>query len=108
MADIMRIDISDNKASVSFLQNEVKFDLDLADELDSVIRKLYNDNVFRIELDFQNIAFVTSLVLGKLVSYHRDLSAKNGELRIINAQQSIIDVFSVTKIDRLIPVSASR
>ncbi len=105
MADIIQIGICDGNALISFLKNDLKFDLDVVNELDVAIQKLYQENIFDITIDFKTITFITSLVLGKLVSYHRDLSQRGGRLAITNTNDSIMDVFTVTRLDRVIAIS---
>lgn len=105
MHDLIRIDIFDDSARISFLQDDMKLDLDTVTVLDEQIRRLYNNGIFNVELDFKKVGFITSLMLGKLVRYHRDLSDKNGAISIVNARESVFDVFEITEINRLIFVS---
>ena len=58
-----------------------------------------------IELDFQNVTYVTSITLGVVTEIYKKLHSKEGILRLINVDPYIKDVFHITGFDSIIAIS---
>ncbi len=56
----------------------------------------------RIVLDLAPIEFLTSAVLGALLSFHRAVAAAGGRLTVANARPTVREVFAVTCLDRIL------
>ncbi|MFO0797160.1 MAG: STAS domain-containing protein [Gemmataceae bacterium] len=55
----------------------------------------------RIVMDFGNVKFMSSAVLGKLLTLHRKVQAGGGWVKIRNLSPEVAEVFRLTKLDRL-------
>lgn len=98
------LDIINGQAKIKLLGRKIKFDLDKLIELEKVINSLYSQEIFSVELDFANTITITSLVLGQLVSYNKEFVKRNGGFSIINANDNVYEVFSITEINTIINV----
>ena len=77
------------------------FDIDaFVADLDSWIERS-GPNVI---IDFADVDFVGSIILGKLISLHRKLGAREGKLTVRNIEPLIREVFHITKLDTLFDV----
>ena len=104
MNDHFELDIVNGQAKIKLLGKKIKFDLEKLIELEKVINSLYSQDIFSVELDFYNIKMITSLVLGQLVSYNKELVKRKGGFSIINANDNIYEVFAITEINSIIDV----
>ena len=62
----------------------------------------------RMVLDFINVAHMSSSALGMLITLHKRVREKDGQLRLCNIRPSIREVFSITRLDEVIRISPSR
>jgi len=90
-------------AVVCFISDSVSLHttaaVELADRLSASIERMEQP---RLILDFENVDFVSSSALGTLVSLHERLVAKGKCLTIDNLCPNVYEVFTVTRLDRLL------
>ncbi len=55
-----------------------------------------------IILDFSLVEYLSSAALGKLITMHKKVSTAGGKLTLCNIQKDILDVFKITKLDRVL------
>ena len=81
--------------------------------LDEQNIQMIGDDLFRlvdelgrrkILLNFQNVEFMSSAALGKLITLHRKLQAVQGKLVLCKIVKDILDVFKITKLDRILTI----
>jgi len=58
----------------------------------------------KVLLNFSNVEFLSSAVLGKLVSLNRKLQAVRGKLILCGISNEIREVFEITKLDKLFTI----
>ncbi len=84
---------------VSFDEDEQLRD---AEPLRDFIRELIDENNHYILMDMANVTYISSSVLGVLITTYRELQTKNGTLKLVNLQPSVSNLFSITRLDRII------
>jgi anti-sigma B factor antagonist len=62
----------------------------------------------RLVLDFSNVAHMSSSALGMLITLHKRISEKHGQLRLCNIQPAILEVFVITRLNEIFTILASR
>jgi anti-sigma B factor antagonist len=62
----------------------------------------------RILLDFANVDHLSSAALGMLINVNTKLKHQNGQLRLASIRPQIMEVFVITKLNRLFRISATR
>ncbi|MCS7021924.1 MAG: STAS domain-containing protein [Gemmataceae bacterium] len=81
--------------------------------LDEQNIQLIGDDLFRLVdelgrrkllLNFGNVEFMSSAALGKLITLHRKLQAVQGKLVLCNIAKDILEVFKITKLDRILTI----
>lgn len=55
-------------------------------------------------LDFTNVEFVTSVELGTLVGLHKRMKTSGGRLTLFNLNLNVFEVFTVTRLEKLIGI----
>ena len=62
----------------------------------------------RIVLDFVNVAHMSSSMLGKLITVHKHVREREGQLRLCNVQPAIQEVFVITRLSEIFNVAQTR
>jgi len=60
----------------------------------------------RVILDFRNVKFMSSSMLGKLVQVHKKAVEFNAKLKLCNIDPQIRQVFKITRLDKLFDIEA--
>ena len=81
--------------------------------LDEQNIQMIGDDLFRLVdelgrrkvlLNFQNVEFMSSAALGKLITLHRKLQQAGGKLVLCKIAKDILDVFRITKLDKILDI----
>ena len=57
-----------------------------------------------ILLNFDNVEFLSSAALGKLITLDRKVKASKGRLRMCNIRPEIFEVFQITKLNKVFDI----
>ena len=76
----------------------------LGEEFDSLITKFA---MKKIVLNFENIHYMSSAVMGKLVSLHKQLEAGGGQMRLCCISPSIYEIFKIMRFHKLFAITDS-
>jgi anti-sigma B factor antagonist len=61
----------------------------------------------KMVINFEKIKFLSSAVLGKLISLNKRIAKEKGRLAFCSINDDIIQVFRITRLDKLIPIHAT-
>jgi len=59
-------------------------------------------------LDFRNVGHMSSSALGMLITLHKRIREKNGQLRLAGIQPPIYEVFAITRLNEIFQICGSR
>jgi len=76
---------------------------ELGAELFSLVE---HDNRRSILLNFDNVDFLSSAALGKLITLDRKVKQAQGRLKMSNIRPEILEVFQVTKLNKVFDIRA--
>ena len=62
----------------------------------------------RLLLDFATVDHLSSAALGMLINVNNKVKQKNGQLRLANIKPQILEVFRITKLDKLFRIHPTR
>jgi len=96
--------VLDDVGVVNFTTTQVLDELNvqqLGQELMDLVEKRY---MVKLVLNFENVKFLSSAVLGKLISLNKRLAAEKGRLAFCHIREDIMQVFKITRLDKLIPI----
>ncbi len=75
---------------------------ELQKSLDPVIEK-NKDN--RLVLNFANVRFMTSAMLGLLVRIHKRVAERGGQLELRNLDKNLYKLFEITRLTKIFNIS---
>ena len=58
----------------------------------------------KIVLDFTNVEYLSSAALGKLLTMEKKVRAAGGKLRLCSIRADILEVFKITKLDKVFTI----
>lgn len=76
--------------------------------LREIISDICREGRKNILIDLENITFISSSVLGFLITSYQHLKNKDGQLKLLNVQPCVYNVFELTRIDRIIEMFNDR
>jgi anti-sigma B factor antagonist len=62
----------------------------------------------RLVLDFSEVAHMSSSALGMLITLHKRVREKGGELRLCVIQPAILEVFVITRLNEIFSISPTK
>ncbi|MFN0054612.1 MAG: STAS domain-containing protein, partial [Planctomycetales bacterium] len=66
------------------------------------------DHRKKIVLDFTNVEYLSSAALGKLITMDKKVKASGGKLRLCSIRADILEVFKITRLDKLFTIRDDR
>ena len=78
---------------------------DIRKTLESMIEETPNPKML---LDFVNVEHLSSAALGALINANNKIKQKNGALRLANIKPQIMEVFVITKLNKLFRILPTR
>ena len=58
-------------------------------------------------LDFSNVEHLSSAALGMLITLHKQLAEKRGQLVLVNIHPQIFEVFKITRLNKLFNIQST-
>ena len=89
---------------IEFVENSVLDQVrieQIRNELDQLVEKA---GLPKIVISFEGVNHISSAVLGVLMSLDKKVKAKKGELRLSHISPSIRQVFTLTRLDKILKV----
>ena len=76
----------------------------IGSELTEMVEKA---GTMKMLINMENVQYLSSAVLGKLISLHKALRTKKGSLRLCNIAAPIFEVFEITRLDKVFDIHKS-
>ncbi len=73
-------------------------------ELGEELYKLAEKDHGKTLLDFSSVQFLSSEVLGKLISMQRKVKARNGTMKLCNLSPEILEIFKLCNLDLIFDI----
>ena len=104
MPEKLRLEEVDNIKIATFIEESLE-KADRIKLLEDEFAQLAKDkeNVCLI-LDFANVSYISSAVLGKLVMLRNWIIVGNGKLKLAALRRDILDIFKITRLDRFFQI----
>ena len=55
-------------------------------------------------ISFENVKYISSAVLGMLMTVNKHILTKQGELRLASIDRSLMEVFKLTRLDKILKI----
>lgn len=93
---------------VEFTNNKILDEGNIA-EIGSTLNALIDETENpKLLLDFNNVDHLSSAALGMLINANNRIRQRNGQLRLSNIKPQILEVFIITKLNKLFRILPTR
>ena len=89
---------------VQFMEKKILDELNIKDIGDELFDLVDTQNKTRLLLNFEQVEYLSSAALGKLITLNKKIRAVEGELRLCRIHPDIAEVFRITKLDKLFDI----
>ena len=101
MAEIkprISVEYSENATIVSFTDEKILEERDIKALQDSIMSVVEQAERIKLILDFGNVRFLSSAVLGLLIRLSKRIYEKDGQLKLCNINPKIFEIFKITRL----------
>ncbi|MCC7350711.1 MAG: STAS domain-containing protein [Phycisphaerales bacterium] len=93
---------------VEFTNNKILDEANIAEIGQTLISLVDERDYPKLLLDFSAVDHLSSAALGMLININNRVKTKNGQLRLANIKQQILEVFFLTKLNKLFRILPTR
>ena len=106
MAQYRRLTVSDvgDVTVVRFVDRKILDELNIQELGQELFQLVEEDNKTRLLLNFQQVEFLSSAALGKLITLDKKVKAHGGRMKLSNIRPEIYEVFAITKLNKLFDI----
>ena len=100
----MSFDEVTSEESPSTVRHQGDLDIVTSEEVKRQLAAMVEDGSSTVTLDLRNVGFVDSSGLGALVAVHNYAEARGSQLVVRSSPSHVRDLFSLTRLDKLLTV----
>jgi anti-sigma B factor antagonist len=102
----MEVKVASNEGGITV---KLKGDIyvDQADELVDVFNSIVEKEPREVIIDINGLKSITSSGIGKIVLLYKNLQKKDGKLKIIGVNDTIMQIFKIVKLDKLVEIEGA-
>jgi len=89
---------------IRFKQSDILDQINIQEIGEEMSRLVEETRGIKLIVDFKGVEYLSSTVLGKLITLKRKVDAQSGKLRLCNIKKTILEVFSITKLDTIFEI----
>ncbi len=89
---------------VQFMEKKILDELSIKEIGDELFELVDVHKKTRLLLNFEQVEYLSSAALGKLITLNKKVRAAKGELRLCKIHPDIAEVFRITKLDKLFDI----
>jgi anti-sigma B factor antagonist len=106
MAQYRRLTMSDvgDVTVVRFVDRKILDELNIQELGQELFQLVEEDHKTRLLLNFQQVEFLSSAALGKLITLDKKVKAHGGKMKFSNIRPEIYEVFAITKLNKLFDI----
>jgi anti-sigma B factor antagonist len=105
-----RLNVSDHKdvKVVDFVENKILDEANIAEIGQQLTALVEAKDRPKVLLDFHNVEHLSSAALGMLINVNNRVKNQSGQLRLSNIKPQIMEVFEITKLNKLFKILPTR
>jgi anti-sigma B factor antagonist len=106
MAQYRRLTVSEvgDVTVVRFVDRKILDELNIQEMGQELFQLVEEGNKTRLLLNFQQVEFLSSAALGKLITLDKKVKAHGGKMKLSNIRPEIYEVFAITKLNKLFDI----
>jgi anti-sigma B factor antagonist len=89
---------------VTFTNEKILEEKDIRNLQDSIMPVIEQSEQINLILDFQNVKFLSSAVLGLLLRISKKVYERDGQLRLCNINRKIFEIFRITRLNKIFDI----
>lgn len=104
--DTRRLDLEDidDITVVRFIDKKILDETNIQIIGNQLFGLVEEDGRKKIILDFSTVEYLSSAALGKLITMNKKVAAANGKLKLCNIRKDILEVFTITKLNKVFDI----
>ncbi len=100
----LRVSEQDGITHVEFVDRNILDEANIQQIGEEISRIIDEQPHPRLLISFNNVDHLSSAALGTLITINNKVRAKDGQLRLANIDPQIVEIFAITKLDRLFQI----
>ena len=107
MAEIkprISVEYAENATIVTFVDEKILEEMDIQSLQASVMSVIEEAERVNMILDFCNVRFLSSAVLGLLMRISKKVYEREGQLRLCNISPRIYEIFKITRLNKIFDI----
>ncbi len=97
----LRMTDEDGITRVEFLDRNILDEANIQQIGDDITQVIDQQTQPMLLISFQNVDHLSSAALGTLITINNKVRAKDGQLRLADIDPQILEIFTITKLDKL-------
>jgi anti-sigma B factor antagonist len=94
------VEYAENATIISFTDEKILEEKDINSLQESIMSVVEQAEQINLILDFSNVKFLSSAVLGLLIRISKRIYEHNGQLRLCNIDPKIYEIFKITRLTK--------
>ena len=94
------VEYADNATVVSFVDEKILEEMDIRALQETIMSVIEQSKGINLVLDFGNVRFLSSAVLGLLIRISKRVYEQDGRLRLCSINPKIYEVFKITRLTK--------
>ena len=103
--DKIFVEHSPEATTVTFMDEKLLDAQDIQELQEALMSVVEQARREKLILDFCNVQFLSSAVLGLLVKVHKNICERRGQLQLHNINTKIYEIFKITKLTEIFDIS---
>lgn len=98
------VEYAENATIVTLTEEKILEEKDIRALQESIMSVVEQANRINLILDFRNVRFLSSAVLGLLIKISKRVYEGNGQLRLCNIDPKIYEIFRITRLTKIFDI----
>jgi len=100
----IQVDYTDNATIITFVDERILEETDIQDLRASIMSVVEQGEHMSLILDFSNVRFLSSAVLGLLLRISKRIYERDGRLRLCSINPKIYQIFKITRLTKIFDI----
>jgi anti-sigma B factor antagonist len=98
------VENTENCVIITFTNEKILEEMEIAALEHSILPIIEQAKIPNIVINFANVKFLSSAVLGLLIRISKKIYQRNGQLKLCGINSKIFDIFKITRLDRVFDI----
>jgi anti-sigma B factor antagonist len=102
------VEYGEEATIITFTDEKILEERDIVELQESLMGVIEQAEKINLVLDFANVKFLSSAVLGLLIRVSKKVYEQNGRLRLCNISPRIYEIFKITRLTKIFDIYPDR